>query len=89
MSRRKADLPIMLGKNLKKGIFAFQNAKMGGYDLAILWLKKVYPTGAEYSMSDIDKVDAVLHFCDRESIVGLMSELLWILDKWKEQTDDR
>lgn len=88
MSKRKEDLPIMLGKNLKKGICAFPNSKMGGYDLVVLWLKKEYPTGAEYSVSDIDKVDAVLHFCDRESIVGVMSELLWMLDKWNEVTND-
>ena len=89
MSKRKADLPIMLGKNLRKGIVAYRNDKMGGYDLAVLWLKREYPTGAEYSMDDVDKLDAVLHFCDRSSIIETIAELQWMLDQWKEREGGR
>ena len=85
MSKRRADLPVMLGKGLQKGIIAYRNDKMGGYDLAVLWLKKEYTTGAEYNMEDVDKVDAVLHFCDRSSVIETMAELQWMLDQWKER----
>ena len=84
MSRHK-DLPVMLGKNLKKGLLAYRNKQMGGFDLVVLWLKKQYETGAQYKMEDIDKVDAVLHFCDKESVVGAMAVLDWMLEHWEEE----
>lgn len=84
MSRHK-DLPVMLGKNLKKGLLAFRNKQMGGFDLYVLWLVKNYPTGKKYNMDDIDSVNAVLHFCDKESVKQTISILKWILKRWEEE----
>lgn len=76
MSRGR-DYPIILGKELKKGVFCIRNGK--GYDLYIVWLKKEYNHGEKYNMADIDKVDAVIHFCDKESVELTISTLNWIL----------
>ena len=79
MSRRKADLPILIGKDLKKGILAMRGKFLKGYDLWIVWLKKHYESGEKYAIEDIDKVNAVLHFCDRESIEQTIKVLKWML----------
>jgi hypothetical protein len=69
----------MVGKNLRKGIFAFRDMKMGGYNLCIVWLKRDYASGEKYALEDIDKIDGCLHFCDRESVENTIKVLKWIL----------
>lgn len=78
---KRGDLPIMVGHNLRKGLLALRN-KTSGFDLFIVWLKKDYEHGAEYDLSDIEKVDAVLHFCDRESVETTIDTLKSILRMW-------
>lgn len=82
-------LPIMIGKNLKKGILAMRS-KQGGFDMLIVWLdkKKEYESGQEYDLEDVDKVNAILHFCDRESVENTIRALEWILKQWKEPKND-
>ena len=88
MANRKCiDLPIVVGKNLRKGIIAYRNPKMGGYDVAILWLKKDYKTGETIEIEDIDKVNGILHFCDRESVELTIDILKWILKQGIESPE--
>ena len=84
---RRTDLPIMLGKNLKKGIMA--GPSMGhqfkaGADLYILWLNKRIPSGQSFTDEDIEGVNAMIHFCDRESVKRTIDVLTEVLLKWKE-----
>lgn len=60
-------LPVIIGKNMKKGIFAFLD-KDRQPNVCIAWLKKDYKSGDQFDMSDIDKIQTVLHFCDKESV---------------------
>lgn len=88
MRKRKGiDLPIIVGKNLRKGALAYRNEKMGGYDVAIVWLKKDYKTGEMYEIEDIDKVNGILHFCDRESVEQTIDILKWILKQGIEESE--
>jgi len=85
---RRTDLPIMIGKNLKKGILA--GPSMGhpfkaGADLYILWLNKRIPSGQSYTDEDIEGVNAMIHFCDRESVKRTIDVLTEVLLKWKEE----
>ena len=82
---RRMDLPIMLGKNLRKGVMAYRNMHMGGFDLTVLWLKQDYKTGQKFEFEDIEGLEAVLHFSDRESIEETINVLKWILKQWKER----
>lgn len=80
----RTSLPIMVGRKLGKGMLAFRDMKMGGFNLCIVWLKGEHNSGDEYEMSDIRKFDAVIHFCDKESIRETIKVLEWILREWKE-----
>lgn len=85
---RRTDLPIMIGKNLKKGILA--GPSMGhpfkaGADLYILWLNKRIPSGQSFTDEDIEGVNAMIHFCDRESVKRTIDVLTEVLLKWKEE----
>ena len=82
---RRMDLPIMLGKNLRKGVMAYRNMCMSGFDLTVLWLKQDYKTGQKFVLEDIEGLEAVLHFSDRESIEETINVLKWILKQWKER----
>ena len=88
MMARRTDLPIMIGKNLKKGILA--GPSMGhpfkaGADLYILWLNKRIPSGQSFTDEDIEGVNAMIHFCDRESVKRTIDVLTEVLLKWKEE----
>ena len=87
MSHKGIDLPIVVGKNLRKGIIAYRNPQIGGYDVAILWLKKDYKTGETIEIEDIDKVNGILHFCDRESVEQTIDILKWILKHGIEESE--
>ena len=75
--------PIMIGKNLKTGIVAGPG-KHGGADLYIVWLNKDIESGEVFAPDDIEKVKAVLHFCDRESLKRTIDVLTTVLLKWEE-----
>lgn len=83
MSRR-TDLPIMLGKNLKKGIMLFQNKKMGGMDMLVVWLNRTLESGSDFDTSDIDKVNAVIHFCDKDTLKLTIDTLTKVWKNWKD-----
>lgn len=77
----------MVGRNLRKGLLALRNTKMGGFDLFIVWLKKDYEHGVEYDLSDIEKVGTVLHFCDKESLETTIGTLKSILRMWGDENE--
>lgn len=81
---RGHDLPIMIGHKLKKGMLAHRKGE--GFDLYVVWLNKdkEYESGQEFQIEDIRKVEAVLHFCDRESVKAMKTILEFILKQWKE-----
>lgn len=65
-------------------------SKTGGYEVLIVWLNKdkEYERGQVYDMEDISKVNAILHFCDRESVENTINVLQWILNQWKEPENE-
>ena len=79
MSKRKADLPIVIMKNKHKGIMGFLDRDRRAI-VSIVWLNKDVPHGEEFQLTDIDKSDATLWFCDRESI----EQTIEILEKLKK-----
>jgi len=79
MSKRKADLPIVIMKNKRKGIMGFLDRNRRAI-VNIVWLNKDIPHGKEFQLADIDKLDATLWFCDRESI----EQTIEILKKLKK-----
>ena len=87
MSRR-TDLPIMLGKNLKKGILLFQDKKMGGMNMLVVWLNRTVESGSNFDMSDIDKVNVVIHFCDKDTLKLTIDTLTRAWKNWKGGDSD-
>lgn len=87
----KKELPIMIGHNLHKGLVLSPNEKMGGYDLTVVWLDKTkdIPSGEPFAPEDVLQADAVIHFCDKESVRQTKRMLEMILADKKDQTDDR
>ena len=88
MSRKRKELPVMIGKHLNKGILVSRSPKLNGFDLIVVWLNKNYETGKQFEMEDIDEVDQVIHFCDRESVEQTADALKWILKQWKVENED-
>lgn len=85
---RRTDLPIMLGKKLKKGILAGPSQGhpfLAGADLYILRLNKEVQSGQRFTDEDIENVEAMIHFCDRESVKRTIDVLTEVLLKWKEE----
>lgn len=85
MSRRRTDLPIMIGRNLSKGLMAIQSYGTfeRGIDLYIVWLNEQKKAREPFELDDIRSVDAVLHFCDRESIQQTVELLSTVLNEWE------
>ena len=86
MARR--NYPIMMGKGMKKGVLAGPSQGhpfQSGADLYILWLNKEIPSGQRFTDEDIDGVEAMIHFCDRESVKRTIDVLAEVLLKWKEE----
>lgn len=84
---RKTDLPIMVGKNLNKGIMCMRSPKgFGGFDMYITWLdkSKEFESGTEFDLQDIESINAVIHFCDRESVETTIKVLQKVLKMWKK-----
>ena len=82
---KHGSLPVMIGKNLNKGIFAFQDKKMGGYNILIVWLdkKKDFVTGDDFEIADITGVNTVMHFCDKSSVDVMIKTLEHIRERWE------
>ena len=72
----KSDLPIIIAKNLNKGVMTGVNPKMGGGDLFIVWLKRKLDPGSTFGLEDIEKTNAVLHFGDKESLDRTIDALI-------------
>ena len=70
---RKADLPIIVGSNLKKGLMCMR--VRNGYELWIVWLKKEFQTGEQFELEDIDKLQTVIHFTDRQAVQNTIDTL--------------
>lgn len=77
---RGSDLPIIIRKDSRKGIFAWLDKDRRAV-VNIVWLNKKVPHGQEYQLEDIEKLDATLWFCDRESIDLTIS----ILEKLRKE----
>ena len=75
--RRSKFLPVIIGGGyFKKGIC------VGKRDLWIVWLKREIKSGDSFTREDVDKVDTVLHFCDKQSVERTISALQTMLEKW-------
>lgn len=85
--RRGTKLPIMIGKELNKGILICKDPKMGGQELAIVWLKEGYKTGEEFDTKDIEGIDSILHFCDKESLDSTIKILNTMSQNWERGED--
>lgn len=84
---RRNDLPIVIGKGMRKGVCAGVSDRFGsGVDLYIVWLKRAFRSGARFTGEDVDRVNAILHFCDKESVKRTVDVLVEILAKWEEWT---
>lgn len=70
---RKADLPIIVGSNLKKGLMCMR--VRNGYELWIVWLKKDFQTGEQFELSDIDKVQSIIYFTDKTAVQNTIDAL--------------
>lgn len=82
---RRTDLPVIIGKGMQKGICAGRSCLMGsGVDLFIVWLNKKLESGATFTDQDIEKVNAILHFCDRESVKRTIDILTEVLLRWED-----
>jgi hypothetical protein len=80
---RRSVLPVIIGKGMRKGICAGRSELMkGGVDLYIVWLNRDIGSGGQFTGEDVYKVNAVLHFCDKESVKRTVDVLTDILMKW-------
>lgn len=85
---RKSDLPIILGANLRKGIMCMR--VRGGYDMWIVWLKREFQTGEHFELEDIDKLQTVIHFTDRQAVQNTIDTLsAMIKSKPRKKGDKR
>ena len=81
MSRGR-DLPVMIGSGFRKGYIVARNKSLTGFDMWIVWLKKDFQTGESFELNDVEKVDSVLHFCDKKSVRQIIGGLETMLEMW-------
>ena len=82
---RRTDLPVIIGKGMRKGVCAGRSELMeSGVDLYMVWLNRDIESGGRFAGEDVDKVNAVLHFCAKESVTRTVDVLTDILMKWGE-----
>ena len=82
---RRSELPVIIGKGMRKGVCAGRSDLMrGGVDLFIVWLNRDIESGGRFTGQDIDRVNVILHFCDKESVKRTVDVLTEILMKWGE-----
>lgn len=87
MTRR--DYPIILGGgNLKKGLMVTREKGQKGCDLYIVWLKREFPPGETFGLDDIEGIEQVIHFTDRNALERTVNMLTNILKDWKEEGND-
>jgi hypothetical protein len=55
----------------------------GGVDLFIVWLNRDIESGGRFTGQDIDRVNVILHFCDKESVKRTIDVLTNVLLKWE------
>lgn len=74
--------PVIIGGGrFKKGMC------VGKRDLCFVWLKREFKSGENFERTDIDKVDTVLHFCDRPSLERTIEALQLMLENWENPND--
>ena len=80
--RGKEPAIILGGGELRKGIVVWKIPNQDAWELAIVWLKKEFPHGEMFEIEDIEKVQTVLHFCNRESVEIMANALNHIMEDW-------
>lgn len=86
---RKNDLPIILAPNLRKGIMVLPSPKLSGMDLYVVWLNKDIKAGDGFNVTDIEKVDGVIHFANQEMMQMVVNLLSSVLDDWKGEGNEK
>lgn len=83
---KRRDYPVIIGHKYRKGIFAFRNLMFGGggFDLAIVRLKRQYESGEPFDLADMDGAEVILHFCDREALQLTADVINRVLKNWKD-----
>ena len=84
MAQKNFKYPIIIGKGLRKGVFAGPSQFGGCADLYILWLDKDLKSGDKIKVDDVDGVEAVLTFKDKQSVKETIDVLTTILMKMEE-----
>jgi hypothetical protein len=69
---------------MKKGVLAFREPNRKAVDLCVVWLKQEIDSGEPFGLDDVEKVDTVLHFCDRSSVLITMGVLQNVLNEMEE-----
>lgn len=87
MSKRKADLPIVIMKGKRKGIIGWLDKDHRAV-VNIVWLNKDVPHGHKFQLTDIDKLDATLWFCDKESIEQTINVLEKLKKDMPQESED-
>ncbi len=83
---RRTDLPIMIGTNLHKGVVIAPDRHFGGgVNMFIVWLNKKIKSGETFTTEDIEKTNAIIHFCDKSSIEITIKTLQKALAEWREE----
>lgn len=87
---KRSEFPIIIGKNKRKGIFAFRNRMFGGngFDLAIVRLSRFYKAGEPFDLNDMEGSEIILHFCDRDSLQLTADIINRALKDWRESKND-
>ena len=71
---------------LIKGYLILQPRKLRGMDLCIVWLKRDVPSGEPFELCDVDKIETIMHFCDRKSVENMINGLKQMLEmRWGDE----
>ena len=86
---RRTDLPIMIGKGMRKGLVAGPSQFGGAADLYVVWLNKDLQPGSIFCAEDIDKVNAVITFSDKQSVKETIDVLTTVLMKMEDKGETK
>lgn len=75
--------PIILGPGFRKGLVAGPSESGKGADLYIVRLNKDLRTGDNIFVEDIENVELLIHFTDRNSVKETIDVLTSVLLKWE------
>ena len=89
MALRRTDLPIMIGKGMRKGLVAGPSQFGGAADLYVVWLNKDLQPGSIFCAEDIDKVNAVITFSDKQSVKETIDVLTTVLMKMEDKGETK